>query len=407
MENTLSGDIESDKAPSYIALDLYQPPTAHHKEFTEALNRVVDKVESLIPVFGLRNPRISKPDSLEYTFCTPDEWVASFWSGQLWLAYSLTGKARFKNSARMRREYFKTVLETPAWHDHDLGFLFILTAVADYKLTGDEVARATAIRAAEFLSARWRQPLPFVMCWNPQLRDKDEFAQRKVGTLNIDSMQGMPLLYWAARETGQQSFKGIADCHQQTCIDYLVRDDFSSYHAYFFDPLTGKPKQGYTHQGYSDESCWSRGQSWAIHSLAQCYMATGKEQFRETAARMADYVASRLPDDGVPAWDYDIPADVHRYKDTSAAAVTASGLFTLAHCYAGQSEANTYTELADKILYGLLKDYDISGKDASQGLLKEGAAFVGLGRSDNMLPYGDYYYMEALMRAVGHTEFFW
>ena len=238
-------------------------------------------------------------------------------------------------------------------------------------------------------------------------RDRDDFAQRKVGTLNIDSMQGMPLLYWAARETGQDSFKAIADRHLQTCIDYLVREDFSSYHCYEFDPRTGLPLGGYTHQGFADESCWSRGQSWAIHALAQCYVATGNTQFRDTAAGMADYVAGNLPADGVPLWDYKLPAGEHPYRDTSAAAVTAAGLYTLARGYAGDEKSLVYTRLADRILLGLVRDHDISSEHGSQGLLKEGAAFVGLERADNMLPYGDYYYVEALMRAVGHTEFFW
>jgi len=405
--NAVAGNLEKSGEISYALLDLFQPPTEHRDEFAAALGRVVNKVESLIPVFGLRNPRISSPGTLKYTFCTADEWVASFWTGKLWLAHSITGEERFKNSARMRREYFQTVLETPEWHDHDLGFLFILSCVADYKLTGNSAAREMGLRAAGFLAARWRQPLPFVMCWNPQSRDLDEFARRKVGTLNIDSMQGMPLLYWAAKETGQSSFVDIADMHLDTCIKYLIRDDYSSYHSFEFDPGTGEPIVGYTHQGYSDESCWSRGQSWAIHALAQCYLYTQNDLYRNTAARMADYVAERLPSDGVPLWDYDMPDTEHPYRDTSAAATTAAGLYTLAHCYAGQEESVTYTKMADKILYGLVDQHDITQVEGSEGLLKEGAAFVRLGRADNMLPYGDYYYMEALMRSVGHTEFFW
>lgn len=403
----MAEDIESGKGPSYLALDLFQPNTAYHDEFSRALDSVFTKIESLIPVFGLRNPRISQPDTYKYLFCTADEWVASFWCGQLWLAYSVTGKSIFKNSAKMRREYFRTVLETPEWHDHDLGFLFILSCIADYKLTGDITSRDMALRAADLLCARWRQPLPFIMCWNPMPRDRDDFAQRKVGTLNIDSMQGMPLLYWAAKQTGQSSFKEIADRHLQTCIDYLIRDDHSSFHCYEFDPRTGLPMSGYTHQGYSATSCWSRGQSWAIHALAQCYLATNITQYRDTAARMADYVSDRLPDDGVPLWDYTLPPDEHPYRDTSAAAITAAGLYTLAQGFAGEDAADTYTHLADRILIGLVRDHDLSSHADAQGLLKEGAAFVRLGRADNMLPYGDYYYVEALMRAVGHVDFFW
>jgi|GEM_PF-4706643 len=86
---------DADSGASYTQLGLFQPPTAHAALFEDALHSVVDKVGSLIPQFGLRNPRIGAPGSVKYQFCIPDEWVASFWTGQLWLAYSITGRAEF------------------------------------------------------------------------------------------------------------------------------------------------------------------------------------------------------------------------------------------------------------------------------------------------------------------------
>ncbi|SDJ55177.1 glycoside hydrolase family 88 protein [Aliiruegeria lutimaris] len=396
-----------DTGESYVAMNLFQPPTAHCGVFEQALDRAVTKISDLIPVFGLRNPRIGENGTQSYQFCISDEWVASFWSGQLWLAYSLTGEERFKNSARMRRPYFQTVLERPDWHDHDLGFLFSLSCVADWKLTGNEHSREMALRAADFLAARRRQPMRFVMCWNPMRRDPPEFAAQKVGTLNIDSMQAMALLFWAHEQTGQASFADIAHMHLATSAEYLVRDDCSSFHAYEFDPRTGAPVKGFTHQGLSDDSCWSRGQAWAIHGFAQSYLYSGRQEYRDMSARMADYIADKLPEDGVPLWDYDLPDNMHPYRDSSAGAVTAAGLYALAQGFGHGPEAERYTALADRILLGLVQTCDIAGRPEAQGLLEKGAAFVDLDRSDNMLPYGDYYYVEALMRAVGHTEFFW
>ncbi len=397
----------ADTGQSYSTLALFQPPTARKPLFAKALSRVIAKIGQLAQVFGLRNPRMGIAGTYTYEFCTEDEWVAGFWPGQLWLAYSLTGDERLRNSARARRGYFQRVLENPAWHDHDLGFLFLLSCVAEFKLTGSDGARTMALRAADFLAARWRQPMPFLMCWNPMRRDSPEFAARKTRTLNIDSLQGMSLLYWAHRETGQRSFLDIADMHNETALRYLIRDDFSSYHCYEFNSATGEPIRGYTHQGLGDGSCWSRGQAWAIHGLAQSFLNTGNVAFRDTAARMADYVSGKLPEDGVPFWDYDLSIDSHPYRDTSAGAVTASGLYALAQGFGHGDNARKYTELADRILLGLVERYDISGIPEAEGLLKQGAAYVGIGCADNLLPYGDYYYLEALMRAVGHTEFFW
>lgn len=398
---------DSDNNVGYEALELYQPPTAHRETFQAALDRAVDKITQLVPRFGLRNPRMGIPGTHRYAFCIPDEWVASFWPGQMWLAYSLTGDSRLKSSARMRREYLRTVLEHPRWHDHDLGFLFSLSTVADYTLTGNEVSRDMALRAADFLAARWRQPMPFVMCWNPMLRDGPEFMARKTGTLNVDSMQAMALLLWAGRESGQASFSEIANQHLETCQRYLVREDYSTYHAYEFDPRTGEPMSGFTHQGLHDESCWSRGQAWAIHGFAQAYLYTGNSAYRDTAAKLSDYVAAHLPKDGVPLWDYNLTADDKPYRDSSAGAVTAAGVYTLARCFGGGDKATQYTELADKLLLGLVEHCDLTSDAAAEGLISEGAAFVELGRANNLLPYGDYYYLEALMRSVGHSEFFW
>jgi unsaturated chondroitin disaccharide hydrolase len=243
-----------------------------------------------------------------------------------------------------------------------------------------------ALRAADFLAARRRQPIRFVMCWNPMRRDSPDFAAQKTGTLNIDSMQAMALLFWAHQDTGQASFADIAHMHLETSAKYLVRDDFGSYHAYEFDPRTGEPLKGFTHQGMSDESCWSRGQSWAIHGFAQSCLYSGKTEYRDMAARMADYVAGKLAEDGVPLWDYDLPTDRTPYRDTSAGAVTAAGLYMLAQTFGRGTEAERYTALADRILLGLVDKHDIAGVPEAQGLLKEGAAFVDVGRADNMLP---------------------
>ena len=397
----------ADTGESYAALSLFQPPTGHHDLFSGVLNRVVARIEELVPRFGLRNPRMGICGTHSYKFCTEDEWVAGFWPGQLWLAHSLTGDERLKNSARARRGYFRRILENPAWHDHDLGFLFTLSCVADFKLTGDETARNMALRAADLLAARWRQPMPFLMCWNPMRRDSPEFAARKTRTLNIDSLQGMSLLHWAHRETGQGSFADIARMHNETAINHLIREEFSSFHAFEFDPGTGQPVCGFTHQGMSDDSCWSRGQAWAIHGLAQSCLNTGITEYRDTAAAMADYVADRLPEDGVPLWDHCLSPDRHPHRDSSAGAITSAGLYALAQCFGTGPNVAKYTALADRMLLGLVEHCDISAVDGAEGLLKEGAAFVDLGRADNMLPYGDYYYLEALMRAVGHTEFPW
>src|SRR5690606_32066449 len=128
----------------------------------------------------------------------------------------------------------------------------------------------------------------------------------------------------------------------------------STYHSFVFDPVTGQPLRGETVQGFADESCWSRGQSWGIHGFAMAYQYTGDERFLATALRLADYALAHLPDDGVPYWDYLLPDGAPRYRDSSAGAIMAAGLFLLADVLDDEVKAARYRAAARAMLDALL-----------------------------------------------------
>ena len=354
-----------------------QAPADYGQAFFEnALNSASNAVRRNIPKIGDRNPRLGRGD-FSYDFCGPSDWVAGFWAGQLWLNYKMTAEQVFKNSARMRRPYFKRLLRNPDWQDHDLGFQYILTCVADYMLTGDQEARAMALQSADALLSRYRRVGKYIVAWN----ETHELGLEKTqGKTIIDSLQNVSLFFWASNETSNPVYREAAIGHADTLMKHIVRDDFSTYHTFNFDPLTQGPVKGETFQGYADDSCWSRGQSWAVHGYAQIFAHTGAEKYLTLAKRLADYVIERLPEDGVPVWDYNLPADETQYRDSSAGAVTASGMLLIAEHCTDAEEAEYYRSWGLHMLAGLCQ---------------------------NMLPYGDYYYMEALMRANGYTEFFW
>ena len=378
---------------------------------------ILSSIERNLLRIGNRNPMIGN-GAPHFDWHYPDEycWTDSFWTGQLWLAYSLTGKQQFKNSARMRRAKMEKILSTPMWIDHDMGFLFSLTAVADYKLTGCEKAKTQGLRAADALRNRFNWNGRYIPAWNTQPNNigHAEFVQDKV---IIDCMQNLGLLLWAHAETGIASYKEVAIQQADTTFKYLVRDDFSTYHSYDFYPSSNAPKGGKTVQGFADESCWSRGQAWAIHGFAQLADTLGNLEYAEIAAKLTDYVCDHLSADHIPLWDYLLPAEDTQYKDSSAAAVTVSGIYILADVYrkAGRGEdAEKYHLLANKMLRALHQAHDLTNIEHAQGLLSGAASFVNAMQgpensylADGMLPYGDYYYFEAVMRAVGHKQFFW
>ncbi|MGR5253005.1 glycoside hydrolase family 88 protein [Vibrio astriarenae] len=385
--------------------------------FEQLQSDILASIDRNLIRVGNRNPMIGR-GAPDYDWIYPDEyyWTDSFWVGQLWLAYSLTGEERFKNSARLRNSHFEKVLNTPLWIDHDMGFLYSLTAVADYKLTGNREARAQALRAAEALRNRFNWNGNYLPAWNalPNTPGHAEFVQ---GKIIIDCMQNLGLLLWAYDETNVESFKEVALLQAETTRKYLVRDDFSTYHSFDFDPKTNQPVKGKTVQGYSDESCWSRGQAWAIHGFAQLAETTGDVQYAKISAKLADYMIDHLTPDGIPVWDYLLPAGETQYKDTSAGSVSASGLYILASVYEslGQSDSATYyREFANKMLLALREHHDLTEIEHAQGLLSGAASFVKRATdessnfyADGMLPYGDYYYFEAVMRSLGHKSFFW
>jgi unsaturated chondroitin disaccharide hydrolase len=370
----------------------------------EALIRCVGRLKAAMPIIGLRNPKIGLSDN-SWDYCGPFDWVISFQSGQLWLATSLTGDPAFVVSAQARRQVFRHLLANPSKMDHDLGFQFSLGCVADWKMTGNTDARELALRAAEALSHRFDQCGGYIRAWNSKPNDP-AYSRFAAGRIIADTTQNLALLYWASNETGIASFRDIADAHAQTTIKHLIRADGTSYHTFVFDPATGEPLRGETRQGFADESCWSRGQAWMIHGFAQSYLYTGNPLYREISARLAATAEQLIGDDTVPVWDYKLPAGERTWRDSSAGAIMAAGLYILASI-SEDSEKRRWLAFADRLLDGLIDTCDLTKTSGALGLLAHGAANVPAGRCDNMLPYGDYYFMEGLMRSLGHDQFYW
>lgn len=371
----------------------------------EALARCVERLRTLMPVVGLRNPKIGLPD-LTWSYCGPYDWVVGFQSGQLWLALQLTGDPVFLNAARARRPVFAGILRNRHARDHDLGFQFSLSCVADHLMTADRQARRMALEAARALLARYHEEGGYIQAWNARAAHgamKPEFA---AGRIIADTMQNLALLLWAHRETGETDFRDVARGHAATTARHLVRDDGTSFHTFVFDAASGKPLRGETHQGLADDSCWSRGQAWMIHGFAQCALTTGEGFCLDTARKLAAKAEALMGDDRVPAWDYAAPDRRTAPRDSSAGAIMAAGLFILARLTEGE-EAARWLGFAHRLLDGLLDTCDLTQDPRAHGFLAHGAAHVRAGYSDTMLPYGDYYFMEALLRALGHTEFFW
>lgn len=374
-------------------------------EYQAALERCVDKLRTCMPIIGLRNPKIGREDHT-WTYCGPFDWVNGFYAGQLWLAYQLTGDDAFANSARARRRVFRDITRTRAAQEHDLGFQFSLSCVAEWLMTGDVEARDLAIAGASALASRFTAAGNYVQAWNAFSPAEPERSSFVAGRIIADSMMNMALLNWAFRETGRTDFLEIAESHSDTVFRHIIRPDDTSFHCFIFDPVDGRPLQGETHQGHADDSCWSRGQAWLIHGFAQSYVYTRNELWLDASRRLAATTEEFMRGRELMPWDFRLSPGVDEHVDSSAAAVTASGLYLLAkECEA--DEAERWRRFADRLLDGLLRHCDLTSNPAAHGMLDLGASHIPNGRVRNMLPYGDYFFMEALMRSLGHDSFFW
>jgi hypothetical protein len=165
-----------------------------------------------------------------------------------------------------------------------------------------------------------------------------------------DNMLNLDLLFWAAAELRSPQLRDIATAHAHTTRLHHIRPDSSTIHVVNFDQHTGAVKAKLTNQGYSDASCWSRGQAWAITGFAQTYLWTRDPIFLTTARNCADYFLAHLPESGIPPWDFTCPRDERTPTDTSAAVIACHGMLLLHEAATARSEPSIYLDGALRIL---------------------------------------------------------
>lgn len=331
-------------------------------------------------------------------------WTTGFWPGMLWLAYELTGSETYSRAAEALLGSFVERIERKVDVDtHDLGFLYTLSCVAPWRLTGNIRARKAGLQAADYLMTRYLPAAGIIQAWG-NLEDPE---QR--GRAIVDSLMNMPLLYWASEVTGQPRAAEAARRHASQLRDHIVRPDNSTYHTFYWDADTGMPLRGKTAQGYADDSCWSRGQAWAIYGFALNFHYTGDETLLRTAERCADYFLDHLPTDRVAFWDLVFDEGSGEERDSSAAAIAVCGLLELIRWLPDGARPRHYQTAAETILASLAEHYVSCDLSKSNALLLHGVYDKpkGVGVDEGNL-WGDYFYLEALTRVLKpHWQPYW
>ncbi|RYY59575.1 MAG: glucuronyl hydrolase [Chitinophagaceae bacterium] len=317
------------------------------------------------------------------------DWTSGFFPGELWYLYEYTGKKQWKSRAISAT----TLIEKEKYNagTHDMGFKMYCSFGNSYRLTNDPHAKEVLMQSARTLATRFNKTAGVIRSWDHN-RDKWDYP------VIIDNMLNLELLFAATKISGDSSFYKIAVAHANTTMKNHFRPDNSCYHVVDYDTVTGKVIKKTTHQGYSNESAWSRGQAWAVYGFTMCYRFTGDTaylvQAEKTAGFMLDHV--NLPADGVPYWDYNAPLIPNEERDASAAAVLASALYELQ----GYISIKAYSMAAGKIMESLTTHYRAAAGDAKGFILLHSTGSKAANSEvDVPLVYADYYYLEALLRS--------
>lgn len=323
-------------------------------------------------------------------------WTNGFWPGMMWLMYVGTKNEMYKEVAENAEKMLDAAFEEYDHLHHDVGFMWHISSGVNYRLFGGKKSRVRTSIAADMLASRYNSSGKYIRAWN----------EDKVGWVIIDCMMNIPLLYWASEEYKDPRFKYIAMNHADTVMKTHIRPDGSVNHIVDLDPVTGEPKEAFGGQGYELGSSWSRGQAWAIYGYVISYIHTGKQEYLDTAKRVAHYFIANVCDDWLPKADFRCPDEPVIY-DSTAGACTACGLLEIARLVP-EHEKKLYLNAAMNLLKAMEKNF-CNWTEEEQSILQMGteAYFCRPQGKHAAIIYGDYYFIEAIYKLKGFDMLFW
>lgn len=404
-----------------MANDLENYAEITSQEAAEGLKICSEHILQILPEFTDKF-QAAASENLFYGKIDNIDWTNGFWTGEIWLAYeyymaedreaavikeSAEKAEALKAAAEIQCEdFYHRIKNKIAVDNHDMGFLYSISCVAAYKLTGNERAKEAALMAAENLTTLYREKGEFIQSFDmPDCQEENRVI--------VDCLMNLPLLYWASEVTGDSKYRDIAVKNYKTTQKLIMREDGSAAQAILFDLETGAPIKSFTRQGYSDSSAWSRGQGWAIYGPAMTYRYTGMEECKDMFRKAADYFMAHLPEDLIPYFDL-IITEGDWPRDASAGAIAACGMLEMAK-YLDKEEAAYYTGCAQKLMKAMYDHCMVRDFDKSNGLMMHSTyccntpynAMTRDGGKDECCSFGDYFFMEALTRLYQDWNLYW
>jgi unsaturated chondroitin disaccharide hydrolase len=323
------------------------------------------------------------------------EWIEGFFPGCLWFMYEITGEEQWMEEA-------EGWTANNIWQQHntgtaDIGFRIVCSFGNGYRLTQNENYKKILINGASSMATRYNPVVKAIRNgdWYRWPKDKNVPADF---TLFNDDIMNVELLF-AAGQYDHPEYTEMALNHCLTTYRDIVREDGGSYHLVEYNAVSGEIDLKHTYQGQGDETTWSRGQAWLIYGFTMAYRYTEDPRMLDYAKKVAEYWIENIPDDYVPYWDFQAVGIPDANKDSSAAAITASGLLELSTFCSDQFEKDRYYEFAVNTIKSLSSpEYLAQGTDCRAILLHGVGFYTENSEIDVGLIFGDYYYLEALTR---------
>lgn len=333
-------------------------------------------------------PRSTNADG-SLNLVDPSDWTSGFFPGSLWYLYEYSNNTKLLEQA----SYWTSGLESEKWNTgtHDLGFMLYSSFGNGYRLVDDPGYEDVLIQAANSLSTRYNNTVGCIRSW--------DFGSWEFPVI-IDNMINLELLFKASEISHNSSFRDKAISHANKTMANHFRTDFSSYHVVDYNKTNGFVLGKSTHQGYSNESAWARGQAWGLYGFTMCYRYTKDERYLKQAENIAQFIINNgnFPSDMIPYWDFNDPKIPNAPRDVSAASIMCSALFELSKY--SKEYGTTFRNVAIKQINSLSsKDYTAETGTNNNFILKHGTGnYPGNSEVDSPLSYADYYYLEALTR---------
>lgn len=373
-----------------------------YKIDTEKLEKAATAATAKLKAYGEKNGTgFVGTYSVDYKY-TPSKnnnWICGMYTGSYLMAYQLTGDKWFSDVVSQHVEsYVEREANRVGMDDHDVGFVFVPSCVGAYKVLGDQTARDAALRAVDYYyNTSYSKEGKFI------IRSHKSWANGSGCRTMIDAMMNSTLFFWAGETLSNVDYFNAGRDHTYTTIDNIVRDDSSTYHHFQFDPATCAPVKGLTWQGYSDESCWSRGHSWGVYGFSIAYSYVKSQKIADAQRDVTYYMLNHLPGDLIPYWDYTFTSG-DEPRDSSAAAIAICGMLDMAgYLPKNSAQRFIYESAAAQMMEALIDRCTTDVGTEYDGLIHSVTHAKPQGYGiEECAPYADYFYLEALARFLKH-----